>query len=318
MDDKKTYTTVDDLLKEADQEYLRLLNENKLTEVLQAIGTFPTLSVVNSVLIKKQMPSATKVMAFDYWGQCGRKIIKDQKSLKKIGTTRNAKYQDYVVELETSHDKENKNREITIEHVFDISQTEGDPLKYENTNKETLAKYFDNVKKNLETLVKGYEVEYSKDITENSKVDKENKKIIIKDGMQISDVFNELVDRCVELLIDTKFQEGLTAETKPNIKDIEIKCAKYALRYKYDLDIPNYDFSEIAKYTENEKLIFRDNLQKSRAVVSQVANKLETAVEYAIRDLDRKMKNIEQELSSQENQATQQPHKQTQYEGEQL
>ena len=65
-------------------------------------------------------------------------------------------------------------------------------------------------------------------------------------------------------------------------------------------------------------MIFRDNLQKSRAVVSQVANKLETAVEYAIRDLDRKMKNIEQELSSQENQATQQPHKQTQYEGEQL
>ena len=39
--------------------------------------------------------------------------------------------------------------------------------------------------------------------------------------MQISDVFNELVDRCVELLIDTKFQEGLTADTKPNIKDIE-------------------------------------------------------------------------------------------------
>ena len=55
MDDKKTYTTVDDLLKEADQEYLRLLNENKLTEVLQAIGTFPTLSVVNSVLITIQL-----------------------------------------------------------------------------------------------------------------------------------------------------------------------------------------------------------------------------------------------------------------------
>lgn len=285
MEENKSFTTIESLNKLANDKYLELLKENKLTEILEAIGKFPDYAIINDILVLAQMPEATKVYSKEEWEFKGRELIESPKYINKVSHCLYKLEQGNIDSKGTLYVVGTDKLTVKLSTVYDISQTTGQELPAP-IDKEVLAKHFDIVKKSLEHTSKSYKFEYA-EIDKNSIVDTANKVITIKTGLTLSEVMTELLDKVSTILLDNRRQEGLTGNAKSNIKDIEYLAAQYALHARYGLELPNCDFKEISKLKQEDMMSFKDNLQKVRSVVYQISKNLENSIDFAIKGLDK-------------------------------
>lgn len=95
-------------------------------EYLEFASRFHNYSLNNLLLILCQRPDATRVAAFRKWQEFGRNVKKGEKSIGIFApSTRKVKTEDKV----TGEEKERRVLlGFRIVSVFDVSQTEGDPL----------------------------------------------------------------------------------------------------------------------------------------------------------------------------------------------
>ena len=284
--EEKNYATVESLTTQANEQYLKYISEGNLRDILKVMGLMPDYTVMNDVLIMSQMPDVKLVKRLTGWNKDGRKVKEHQKSLKIISPCLKKYNQDYTDENGNVYTKGIEKLDLSVGHVFDISQTVGRDYPYLNTNKETIAKFFEAAKNSLERTAKGYKFEYV-DQEPFAKMDKENKVIYIKDGLSIDELINTLVNQTTRVLIDSRRPEGLTSKTVENIDDIEYNCALYAIKSKLGLNLPDFNSDVITNLSDEDKLEFKNNLQKVRSVTMQLLSNFETAIEIAIRGLDK-------------------------------
>ena len=110
-------------------EQLEAGHSEGLTAYLTAMGRFHNYSFGNILEIARQKPDATRVAGMYAWNQLGRKVIKEQKAIRilapMIGTRK---------KKDTEANKQNAgdNKPVLVgfrtAFVFDVSQTEGEPL----------------------------------------------------------------------------------------------------------------------------------------------------------------------------------------------
>ena len=299
--EEKNYATVESLTTQANEQYLKYLSEGNLRDILKVMGLMPDYTVMNDVLIMSQMPDVKLVKRLTGWNKDGRKVKEHQKSLKIISPCLKKYNQDYTDENGNVYTKGIEKLDLSVGHVFDISQTVGRDYPYLNTYKETIAKFFEAAKNSLERTAKGYKFEYV-DQEPFAKMDKENKVIYIKDGLSIDELINTLVNQTTRVLIDSRRPEGLTSKIVENIDDIEYNCALYAIKSKLGLNLPDFNSDVITNLSDEEKLEFKNNLQKVRSVTMQLLSNFETAIEIAIRGLDKQtQKETEETKEKQEN-----------------
>ena len=84
MTDLKTFVSLDDLAKFADDKFVQMLKENKVKDILKAIGLFSDQTITNDILIISQNPEATVVKRLSDWGYYKRKVKENQKGIKVI------------------------------------------------------------------------------------------------------------------------------------------------------------------------------------------------------------------------------------------
>ncbi len=276
-------TTVEDLKNKFKTDYIKMIKENKFKDLVRSIGLFPDQTIENDVLILGSNPNATCVKRMKEWNYYKRSIKKNESGIKVISHT--------IFKNDLSLlDKENiavtkgvERLNTEVGYVFDISQTQGVDYKYLNTNKENVAKHFEVVKNSIENSIKGFDFEYV-DQEENSRIDYEKNKVLIKDGSTIDVMIKELVKCGAEILVNKRFKEGLE-----NIEDIEVDCVVYAISSKLGLDLPeiNVDFTD---FTDEKLIVFKENLQKVRSVTKQMLSNIESAIEYEVRQLNKEIK----------------------------
>ena len=287
--------TLEDLTSAANDNYLKFLKEGQVKSILRNIGLFADHTIDNDVLILLQNPNATCVKRLTEWNFYKRNIKKNEKAIKIIshhiysnnlgGKEKDGKiYVDGIEKLK-----------VEVGYVFDISQTEGKKYEYLNTNKENIAKYFDNVKNALEHTAKGYDFVYE-DCAENYKIDKDNHKIIIKDGMTLGDTIDTLIRVVAEVALDARRSYGISMEKNNKIHDIEIAGTVYAVNSKLGLDLPEFNFDEIQTWTDEDLNLFKSNLQKIRSASKQIIANVEDSVEYAVRNLAKEKSETKEEV----------------------
>ena len=103
-------------------EQLEAGDSTQLTAYLTALSRFHNYSFGNVMLIMAQRPDATHVAGFNTWKSLGRSVKKGEKGLLII-----APMLLKPREEERTDDDQPRLRFRAV-HVFDISQTEGDPL----------------------------------------------------------------------------------------------------------------------------------------------------------------------------------------------
>lgn len=114
------------------QEALASGKSDRLKEYLATMARFPNYSFNNQILIYLQAPDSTRVQGFHAWKKLGRSVKKGEKGIGIIAPMIGRRKKDDH-ERERSDDEERSSAQKTVRgfkvvHVFDISQTEGDPL----------------------------------------------------------------------------------------------------------------------------------------------------------------------------------------------
>lgn len=287
--------TLEDLTNVANENYLKFLKEGQVKSILRNIGLFADHTIDNDILILTQNPNATCVKRLTEWNFYKRNIKKNEKAIKIIshhiysnnlgGKEKDGKiYVDGIEKLK-----------VEVGYVFDISQTEGKNYEYLNTNKENIAKYFDSVKNALEHTAKGYKFVYE-DFVENYKIDKDNNKVVIKDGMTLGDTIDTLIKVVAEVALDARRSYGILVDKNDKIRDIEIAGTIYAVNSKLGLDLPEFNFDEIQNLSDEDLNLFKSNLQKIRSASKQIIANVENSVEYAVRNLAKEKTEIKEEV----------------------
>lgn len=95
-------------------------NSESLDRFLKTLGRFHKYSFGNVMLIMSQRPDATRVAGFSTWKDLGRSVRKGEKGIAIIAPMR-------VKPKEDDPDNRPQVR-FKVAHVFDISQTDGEPL----------------------------------------------------------------------------------------------------------------------------------------------------------------------------------------------
>ena len=291
MEDKNI-KALEELEKTSEEKYIKMLKEGSYEKLLKAIGLFPDQTIANEVLILSQKPDAICVKRMRDWNYYGRSVNKGEKSIKVISQYIEKYDQDYTEEDGTVYVKGIENLRTDVGYLFDINQTNGREYNYLYSNKETIAQHFDAAKSALEKTARDYKFEF-KDVDETSKIDRENNIVVVKDGMELNDVVTCLVKDVTTILLETRRPEGIKEEAKSNIKEIELNSAIYAIHSKLGLDLPEYDFSEIAKMSDDEMVQFRGNLNRVRSVTKQLLSNFERAIEKAVRNLEKQEEKTE-------------------------
>lgn len=299
---KNYYTTLKDLENLAKEKYIEYLKQGKITEILDTMAKFPNITIDNDVLILAQMPKATKVDMKEIWEKKGRKLIESPKYINTIALCIYKNDLGPTDSKGTTYLNGADKFTTKINVLYDVSQTEGTELPAD-MDKEKLASHFDSVKSALEHTARDYKITYD-NIPEKSKIDTENKKIVIQNGISLSEVMEELFDKVSTVLLNARRQTGLEDE---NIKEIMHSATVYALRSKYNFEKPNFNFSKIEKFSDEEMLKFKDNLQTARSVVYQVSKNMENTIDFDIRKKEREQQNQNIASTDKQTQKTYEP-----------
>lgn len=294
MEEKK-FMSIEDLAILAQEKYMAMMKENRVKDLLRAIGYFPDQTITNDILILSQNPEATCVKRMTEWNYYKRCVKKAEKAIKIISAHEVFENEDFTDETGKVFSQEIKKSVADVGFIFDISQTDGKEYPYLNSNKETVAAHFEVVKNSLEHTAKEYKFEY-RDQEHNSEIDKENKVVYIKDGLSVNEVINELIDDVALILLDTRKEKSLE-----NITDFEKNAVVYAVKSKLGLDLPEFDFN-VENLNDDGLNALKGNFQKVRSVTMQMLSNVENSIERAIRNLDKKIaeEQTKVEQSSQE------------------
>ena len=133
---------VKELLEELDERIEKVQSSEEFKEYLQFFSRFHDYSYRNILLIKMQKPDAKLVAGYKQWqkkfnryvkkGEEGIMILAPFKYKKKV-----TKVEENVVEgdvIEKEVEKEKSFVSLRSVYVFDLSQTEGEPVPSLNTN----------------------------------------------------------------------------------------------------------------------------------------------------------------------------------------
>lgn len=289
MEENKVRTTVDDLITQAEQQYVEFLKSGKYKDLLLSMSNLNCYSLNNHLLILSQMPTATCVNGMKVWNYNHRNIIKGEKAIKIIAPLKEIRKEDVLDEdgnvVET---KEIEINGFKVAYVFDISQTEGREL-YEFKCDENLAiENFDVIKDVIERVPRGYEISYGQ-VQDgcDGYCDFTNKKIVIREGMPLNQTLTTLIHEVGHALAEERVRsnfKGLTPKEQSNIREIEAESIALVVSNRLGLQTTDFNLGYIAKFSDGDLNKFKANLDVVRSVSYQILSSIEPALQTHLKE----------------------------------
>jgi hypothetical protein len=260
-----------------------VLSDQGFASYLRMLSKFHEYSWANTILIMSQKPDATRVNSYDRWQQLGRQVMKGEHGIK-IFYPKKRKQADPDTGEESVF--------VTgfgIGNVFDISQTEGDPLP----TPPTVADLHDTDEKSRQVNIrlsrwlkdseglrleskdfpgaaKGFYLPTSKPpaIVIRKDIDiKNDGEIVLVDPLSVGKT-KTLVHEAAHYVADHR--GDLPKEDAETVAE----ASAFAVMQNYGLDTGGYSFPYIATWAKN-----RDVLKRNLGQVQRVSHVLITAIE---------------------------------------
>lgn len=259
-------------------------------EWLQFNSKFHDYSAKNRFLIYMQNPNATHVASMKKWNELGRYVIKGQGALglkvwaptvfKQTHPEVKRDKMGYVV-----YDENGKPvyEEITVKKegyipvsVYDVSQTEGEPLP-------TLIDELDGVNINRDIILKalektsGIQFEFedipgeTKGYFEESPLSESGiGRIVIKKGMSDEQTIKTAIHETTHAVLHNSGRQDAWEKTK-RLKEVEAESVAYIVSRNIGIDTSSYTFGYLAAWSSDKSL---PELTQSMDVIIQMADKI--------------------------------------------
>ena len=263
-----------------------VFESDKYKNYLNILSKFHNYSYGNCVLIAKQMPSATHVAGFNFWRDVMKRHVKrDEKGIKILAPS---PYKAMREVEKTGKDGKPYTEDMLVTvpgykavHVFDVSQTYGQPMPKLTTDlTESVEKYndlYDALEamspvpisfESIKSSAKGY-------------FDPIEKLIVVQDGMSeaqnIKTTIHEIVHARLHDIDKNIDEDGKRPSSRT--REIEAESIAYCVCQNYGLDTSEYSFGYIASWSSDKELPeLKDSLniirKETNAIISQVDVKL--------------------------------------------
>ena len=319
MEENKTFTTVDDLIKQAEEQYTQFIKDGKYKDLLLSMSNLNCYSITNQLLILSQLPTARCVNGMKVWNYNHRNIIKGQKAIKIIAPLIEKRKEEILdADGNVVDTKEVEIVGYKVSYVFDISQTEGRELYEFKCDELTAVENFDTIKEALERTARGYSFEY-KPLEESvdGYCDYENKQIVIKDGMPHEKTLTTLIHEIGHALAEERVRvnfKGLTPKEQRQIREIEAESIALVVSNRLGLHTADFNMAYITTWSDGDIEKFKDNINVVRSVSYQILSSVEPAVQNALREKEKGIEKAEentQEATQGEEQTSNQQTEQT-------
>ena len=280
-----------------------LFTSERYTEYLKTMAKFHNYSFNNTLLIALQKPDATLVAGYQAWQKkFNRHVLRGEKGIQIISPAPiKEKEEVEKIDPETNEPilKENGQPETEIiEHiiprfkvatVFDISQTDGEPLP--DLGGEDLTGdvpdfdiFMEAIRNVSPVPIRLAEIEGESHGYYHN-VDKE---IVIKDGMSESQTMKTAIHEVTHAMLhDREMLQEQGIEKDRLTKEVEAESVAYTVCQHFGLDSSEYSFPYIAGWSSGKEM---KELRASMDIIRKTAGDF-------IEDMTEQLRSLKKELS---------------------
>ena len=279
--EKKLKFNPDDMIAAADEQFLTWMKEGRYAELIDTMPNLGRYSLCNQMLILMQNPKATFVNGMNAWNYKRRHIEKGQTSIRIIAP----KFASQV-----STDKDGNITEKTLDtitgyevnFVYDISQTDGEPLK-DVLAEGAVIDRCDTVVAAIKGTAKDFEFKMHEKAEDESHgiLDTLNKTISVRADLSKEDALRVLVQQVAAanvLMRDRRHFQGITPTDMANINTIEASAIAHTVCKRLNLNAPALVAPDFEGMSDSNISRFAENVGVIRSVSQRMINSAEGAV----------------------------------------
>lgn len=214
---------------------------------LKSLAKFHDYSLGNTILISMQMPTATHVASFRSWKRdFNRHVRKGEKGIE-ILVPMLVKAREEKDRQESDEEERRRLVGFRVGHVFDVSQTEGEPLP---AIVDEVAQSVDRYAATLDAIrtVAAYPVEFVADLPEGTNgYFRRGELIAIRSGMPEG----QTVKTALHELAHSRLHDGdPMAEGMPDraMREVQAESVAYTVAAALGLDTSGYSFGYVASW----------------------------------------------------------------------
>ena len=256
-----------EITEKLEQGVKELFTSENYTDYLKTMSQFHNYSFNNTMLIAMQKPEATLVAGYQAWQtKFNRHVKRGEKAIQIIAPAPIREKQemekiDPITQepvLRPDGQPETEELEVVIPRfritsVFDVSQTEGEPLpEYATPELMGSVDDFSQFMKAIET-VSPVPVRFDKIESEaKGYYDNEMKEIVIRDGMSESQTMKTAIHEVTHAkLHDRELMEELGEKKGQMTREVEAESVAYTVCQYFRLDTSDYSFPYIAGWSSS-------------------------------------------------------------------
>lgn len=264
-----------------------IFTSGKFKEYLAFLSKFHHYSFNNVILISLQKPDASLVAGYGDWlKKHHRYVKKGEKAIRILAPTPYKKTIGIdVVDQDGNTRKEEKEVLVPmfkIVNVFDVSQTEGEPLPSLGVNELTgdveQFKVFMAALKTVSPAPISYE-----DISDGSHgyYHHVDRRIAIQEGMSELQTLKTAIHEIAHAILHAWPENGKKPKDGPDrhTKEVQAEAVAYTICQHYGLDTAEYSFAYVAGWSTNRDT---KELKASLDTIRQTAHDLITAIDAAL------------------------------------
>lgn len=273
------------ILKSLETGVENIFTGEKYAQYLQTMSKFHRYSFNNILLIAMQRPDATLVTGYRNWQSMGRQVKKGEKGITILAPAPIKRKREQQI-LDQNHkpllDADGKARTEEVEvviprfkptTVFDISQTDGEPI--ETLAPEELTEAVANYDLFMEaiTAVSPVPIRFD-EIAGEAKgyYHSGDKEIVIQKGMSESQTIKTAIHETGHArLYDKDIMEKQGIEKDRLTKEVEAESAAYCVCSAFGVDTSEYSFPYIAGWSSNRDM---KELKASMDIIRKTAGEM--------------------------------------------
>ena len=286
-----------------------LFNSEKYMEYLQTMSKFHNYSFNNTLLIMFQKPDASAIAGYDAWkkkfhrqvkeGEKGIKIIAPAPYKKTVEVEKLDKAGQPVFDGDgkpVMTTKEIKIPTFKVASVFDVSQTDGEPLPTIATqlegNIEAYEKFFRTLKEISPVPITLEPI----DSSANGFFSPVEKRIVIKDSLSemqtIKTAIHEIAHSMLHALPE-KGEDGVTVDDRPDsrTKEVQAESIAYTVCQRFGIETSDYSFGYIAGWSSGQET---KELKASLEIIRETASDIIEKIEEKMPELSQERKAVKQ------------------------
>ena len=268
-------STKPDRLKEAHERLVQavesIVTGDDWARMLKVASKFHRYSFNNQLLIFLQRPDATHVAGFRRWLELKRCVRKGEKGIAILAPCR------YKTKVEDEHGDEQVLQSIRgfrVVHVFDVSQTDGEPLEDLDAVKPQLLDgaapdgLWDALVAQCTEL--GYEVVREQRGSANGYCDMLNKRIGVRPDVSELQAIKTLVHELGHALLHSDDLPRSRA-----VQETEVESVAFIVGDALGLDTSSYSFAYVSRWSSGDLELVRETAERVGTCATTILNGLE-------------------------------------------